>query len=337
MRKKVTCGVCGKEFKNLRGHLQLMRDEPHQKLYRELYGPKTNPTEVEKQQPPQQNQLQQEQQLPPEQIQQPTQVIQNEPPVNQQVQQQQQSTQQEPWIKPQILTAAQPQQPQQSQQQQTWTQSQQETKQLIQIPRTSPPEPGEWMEQFLSQYEGMKLSYIQLQKQRAQYTNELPKPMDFERDLVLFDSGFKNKRPEAAYIRSYYEAQLREYLVAKKTPYSSGGYDVNQPQQGGYGMNYPPQDRNYAPGPGISVGQQQPYGQYGQYDQYGRPHDPYNKPYTYPSDGRSNELRELKNELKTMRDDRERRRDQELENLKLQLQTRPQTDPAVNEFRQRFE
>ncbi|MBU0847078.1 hypothetical protein KKH23_07780, partial [Patescibacteria group bacterium] len=211
MKKKSICSVCGKEFKNLRGHLQFMRDEPHQKAFRDLYGQKTNLTEVETQPPVQQS----IQQPPPEQIQPPP-IIQNEPPVNQQVQQQQSSPQQEPWIQPAILNPA---QPQQSQQQQTWTQSQQETKQLIQIPRTSPPEPGEWMEQFLSQYAGMKLTYIQLQKQRAQYTNELPKPMDFERDLVLFDSGFKNKRPEAAYIRSFYEAQLREYLAAKKTPY----------------------------------------------------------------------------------------------------------------------
>ena len=327
MKKKLLCRVCKREFKNLRGHLQLMRDEEHQKLFKELYGQKTNPPSKlagfvvedepmpsQEQPPPEQPLNQPVQKQPQIQPQQPHQPVQQSQPIQQQTQQ--------PWIQPQILTAAQPQ-----------TQSQQPynpnvvKKQLIQIPTASLPEPEEWIEQFLSQFENMKREYITFQKIHVQQTRELPNPNDFERDLISFDSGYKGKRPESSYIRTFYEGALRKYMAERDIP----------PPSRGYGVNYPPQDRGYAPGPGIPVGQQ-PYGQYGQYDQYGRPIDPYKQqPYAYQSDGRSSELRELKNEISRMREERERRRDEELQNLKMQLQNRPQTDPAVNEFRQRFE
>lgn len=181
----------------------------------------------------------------------------------------------------------------------------------------SPPEPATWIETFLKRFDGMKQSFIDLMKMRVHHTKELPHPTDFERELITFDSGFKSKKPEASYIRMFYETELNEYLREKNMPAPMRGFNMTSQEQ---------EQQSYMPGRGIPL-PQNPYST-----------DPYQSQYRpQPSYYQDDRIARLETELRRRDDDARRRQEYEMQQLRMQLEQAGQRNPEMERLEMKLE
>lgn len=195
------------------------------------------------------------------------------------------------------------------------------------LPDTGLMEPHEWLKSFLEQYSPpLKSGFIILLSDRARIRRDLPSAAQLTDDIQSMESGV-NKIHHASYIAEIYEHQLREYLAKKemqegyyKRPYRGiGGRERMSYNDRGYDSI--PMDDQYRTRP------REPY--YPHYDRR-----PYYAPPPPPQDDR---LARLEDEMRR-RDETERRRfEQELLEIKMQIQSGGQKDPAMERLEQKIE
>jgi len=186
-------------------------------------------------------------------------------------------------------------------------------------------EPDEWLRQFLSSYK-FKPTFVDTMAHYVKYRQQLPAGAQLTQDIKDMDSGISNLR-HAGMIAEIYENELRQYMTertreveAANRPYQ--GVPLNQwgqPQPQQQGWNVPNQNPNQQGYQGVPINPWYP-NQQQQYQQQ------------FPQYMQQDRIARLEDQLRIRDEDARRKQEQEMMELKMQLQQYaqgPQRDPYM--------
>lgn len=191
----------------------------------------------------------------------------------------------------------------------------------IEIPLGGWTEPPDWLGQFLQRWD-VSEQFIVLQVEKFKLFNQLPSGVELERDLNELDSGSKGKLRNS-YIRQIYERALQGYMQQRAEAMRS--YSATQ------------QTNDVTGWPNLGSNQQLQQQQQPRQDIFPIP----GQQLSTFSQHEQNELRELKQEVERMRQERynemaQKAREWEAK-FEAQKQAVPAQDPFLIEMKQKFE